>query len=53
MVTGTVNPTKGCGFIQPSGGSGRDAFVHVAAVEQAGLRDEVGGQDQNIYHGDW
>ena len=39
MNTGTVkwfNPTKGYGFIQPEGG-GPDAFVHISAVEQAGL----------------
>ncbi len=39
MPTGTVkwfNPTKGYGFIQPSDGS-KDAFVHISAVERAGL----------------
>jgi cold shock protein len=30
------NPTKGYGFIQPSGG-GRDVLVHILAVERAGL----------------
>ena len=40
MATGTVkwfNPTKGYGFIQPEGG-GNDVFVHISAVEGAGLR---------------
>ena len=43
MPTGTVkwfNPTKGYGFIQPSDGS-KDAFVHISAVERAGLRTLV------------
>jgi hypothetical protein len=41
MPTGTVkwfNPTKGYGFIQPTGGGGKDVFVHISAVERAGLR---------------
>ncbi|QYF88074.1 cold-shock protein [Brevundimonas sp. PAMC22021] len=45
MATGTVkwyNPTKGYGFIQPDDG-GKDVFVHVSAVEGAGLR----GLDEN------
>ncbi|HPA46269.1 MAG TPA: cold-shock protein [bacterium] len=40
MATGTVkwfNPTKGYGFITPKDGS-KDVFVHMSAVEQAGLR---------------
>lgn len=40
MATGTVkwfNPTKGYGFIQPSDG-GNDIFVHISAVQDAGLQ---------------
>ncbi|HRO33478.1 MAG TPA: cold-shock protein [Brevundimonas sp.] len=45
MATGTVkwfNSTKGYGFIQPDDG-GKDVFVHISAVEAAGLR----GLDEN------
>ena len=46
MITGTVkwfNATKGFGFIQPDNG-GADAFVHISAVERAGMREIVEGQ---------
>lgn len=46
MATGTVkffNSTKGFGFIAPEGG-GKDVFVHVTAVEAAGLRGLNEGQ---------
>ncbi len=46
MANGTVkwfNSTKGFGFIQPESGS-KDVFVHISAVERAGLRGLEDGQ---------
>jgi CspA family cold shock protein len=46
MATGTVkwfHADKGCGFIQPEKG-GKDVFVHISAVERAGLRELKDGQ---------
>jgi len=50
MATGTVkwfNATKGYGFIQLDGG-GKDVFVHISAVEKAGLRDLQEGAKVNF-----
>lgn len=46
MAKGTVkwfNPAKGYGFIQPVGG-GKDEFVHISAVERAGISSLNEGQ---------
>ena len=46
MTTGTVkwfNSAKGFGFIQPDDG-GKDAFVHISAVERAGMAHLTEGQ---------
>ena len=46
MSTGTVkwfNTQKGFGFIQPNDG-GKDAFVHISALERSGIRDLREGQ---------
>ena len=50
MATGTVkwfNPAKGFGFIEPDGG-GEDTFVHISAVERAGLSTLQEGQKVNF-----
>jgi CspA family cold shock protein len=49
MATGTVkffNSQKGFGFIQPADGS-KDVFVHISAVEKAGMRTLMEGQKVN------
>lgn len=46
MTTGTVkwfNATKGYGFIEPEDG-GKDAFVHISAVQKSGLTGLTEGQ---------
>lgn len=46
MATGTVkwfNETKGYGFIQPDAG-GKDVFIHISAVQRAGLQGLKDGQ---------
>ena len=50
MASGTVkwfNKVKGYGFIQPSDG-GKDVFVHITAVERAGMDALVEGQRVNF-----
>lgn len=46
MAKGTVkwfNSTKGFGFISPEGGK-KDVFVHISAMERAGIRELADGQ---------
>jgi cold shock protein len=50
MATGTVkwfNAQKGYGFIQPTNG-GKDVFVHISAVERAGMDGLAEGQKLNF-----
>ena len=50
MATGTVkwfNPTKGFGFIEPEGGD-KDVFVHITALQAAGLDGLDDGQAVNF-----
>ena len=50
MASGTVkwfNKVKGYGFVQPSDG-GKDVFVHITAVERAGMDTLVEGQKVNL-----
>ncbi len=50
MPKGTVkwfNPTKGYGFVAPDSG-GKDVFVHISAVQKAGLRTLNEGQKLNF-----
>ncbi len=50
MATGTVkfyNSDRGYGFIQPNDG-GKDVFVHATALEAAGMRGLVEGQEVNF-----
>ena len=50
MAMGTVkwfNPTKGYGFIQPDDG-GQDVFVHISAVERAGISTLAEGAKVNF-----
>jgi len=52
MATGTVkwfNAAKGFCFIQPDGG-GEDVFVHISAVERAGMNDLREGQKKSASH---
>ncbi|KPB02475.1 cold-shock protein [Ahrensia marina] len=50
MASGTVkwfNTTKGYGFIEPDDGS-NDVFVHISAVQQAGMQSLTEGQKVNF-----
>lgn len=48
MNTGKIkwfNPTKGYGFIEPSGGNSKDVFLHISALQEAGIGSVTEGDE--------